>query len=201
MKNPRLLFWLGIIVIVLPLLGIPQTWKHLVLFIVGLTLVAMSLVTRSRAQDAAADEVAFAKNEEELMDAFHTVDAHTRMASQGGGYTSQYDGPSVISEDVSHTQVTNQYDVLEDEPTIQLVYADDSLDEREVEDVQTTSSATDIYGFSGTVVEDVVPPKKPRKKRVSKKATIQNEMENPVLVSGDVADIIDDIEETFDGRN
>jgi hypothetical protein len=200
MKNPRLIFWLGIIAIVLPLLGIPETWKHLILFIVGLTLIAMSLVGRNQGAESVVSEKVFADNESELMREFEDV---ARRTSEEQGYTSKYAGPAVVSEDVSHTRMTNQYDLGEDEPSVQLVYADDSFDASDVRRTQDarTAAATDIYGFSDTVVQDIVPPKKPRKKRVSKKATVQNEMENPVLVSSDVEDIINDIEETFDARN
>ncbi len=42
----RLLLWMGIIIIVLPFIGVPSLWKEIILFLVGLILVAQSLFIR-----------------------------------------------------------------------------------------------------------------------------------------------------------
>ncbi|MBP7846151.1 MAG: hypothetical protein KA007_01805 [Candidatus Pacebacteria bacterium] len=39
----KLLLWIGILVIVLPFIGVPVFWKEIILFLVGIVLVAQSL--------------------------------------------------------------------------------------------------------------------------------------------------------------
>jgi len=42
----RLLFWLGIIMLFLPFLGIPNTWKTILAVVVGIMLIALSISMR-----------------------------------------------------------------------------------------------------------------------------------------------------------
>lgn len=42
----RLLLWMGIIIIILPFIGVPSSWKEIILFLVGIILVAQSLFIR-----------------------------------------------------------------------------------------------------------------------------------------------------------
>lgn len=60
MVNDTLLRWVGVLLIVLPFLGIPQLWKYLVLFTVGLLLIAVSLIARSAATRGASHTDAYA---------------------------------------------------------------------------------------------------------------------------------------------
>ncbi|MEY2641096.1 MAG: hypothetical protein RL150_489 [Candidatus Parcubacteria bacterium] len=46
MLNYKMSLWIGVLITLLPFLGIPQSWKHLVLFTIGLLLVAAALVAR-----------------------------------------------------------------------------------------------------------------------------------------------------------
>ncbi len=39
----KLLLWIGILVIVLPFIGVPVFWKEIVLFFIGIILVSQSL--------------------------------------------------------------------------------------------------------------------------------------------------------------
>lgn len=42
----RLLLWIGIIIIFVPFIGVPSAWKEIILFLVGIILVAQSLFVR-----------------------------------------------------------------------------------------------------------------------------------------------------------
>jgi hypothetical protein len=42
----KLLLWIGILIIVLPFIGVPSFWKEIILFLVGIVLVAQSLFVR-----------------------------------------------------------------------------------------------------------------------------------------------------------
>lgn len=42
----RLLLWLGILIIVLPFVGVPSLWKEIILFLIGIILVGQSLFVR-----------------------------------------------------------------------------------------------------------------------------------------------------------
>lgn len=42
----KLLLWIGIVVVILPFLGIPSAWKEIILFLSGMILVAQSLFVR-----------------------------------------------------------------------------------------------------------------------------------------------------------
>lgn len=42
----RLLMWIGVIIIVLPFIGVPSLWKEIILFLIGIILIAQSLFIR-----------------------------------------------------------------------------------------------------------------------------------------------------------
>lgn len=42
----KLLLWIGVVVIILPFLGVPSSWKEIILFLAGMILVAQSLFAR-----------------------------------------------------------------------------------------------------------------------------------------------------------
>lgn len=44
----RLLFWLGVVMLFLPFLGIPNTWKMLLAVSVGVLLIVMALLLRKK---------------------------------------------------------------------------------------------------------------------------------------------------------
>lgn len=52
MTNHRLFLWIGGALIVLPFLGIPESWKHLIMFMIALALIAIALIIRSSEQTA-----------------------------------------------------------------------------------------------------------------------------------------------------
>lgn len=64
--NHKLFLWLGIILLIIPFLGIPQSWKDFVLFVVGLILVAIGLSHRNQEKlekKGAGDEEIFVEND------------------------------------------------------------------------------------------------------------------------------------------
>lgn len=44
----KLLLWIGIIILLVPFLGVPIFWKEIVLFLLGLTLIIQSLIIKSQ---------------------------------------------------------------------------------------------------------------------------------------------------------
>jgi heme O synthase-like polyprenyltransferase len=44
----RLLFWLGIVMLFLPFLGIPNTWKMILAMLIGIGLIALALSLRKQ---------------------------------------------------------------------------------------------------------------------------------------------------------
>lgn len=44
----RLLFWMGIFMIFLPFLGIPNTWKMILAILIGIGLIIMAVTLRKR---------------------------------------------------------------------------------------------------------------------------------------------------------
>ena len=65
-KNYRLIIWLGLILIIVPFLGIPQSWKDFVLLLVGLILIASGLFNRNNQkmeEKGNADEKVFVESE------------------------------------------------------------------------------------------------------------------------------------------
>jgi O-antigen/teichoic acid export membrane protein len=44
----RLLFWLGIVMLFLPFFGIPDTWKTIIAVLIGIGLIAVSVLLRQR---------------------------------------------------------------------------------------------------------------------------------------------------------
>ncbi|MFA7193523.1 MAG: hypothetical protein WC087_01235 [Candidatus Paceibacterota bacterium] len=42
----KMLMWIGILIIVLPFIGIPSLWKEIILFLVGMIFVAQSIFMR-----------------------------------------------------------------------------------------------------------------------------------------------------------
>jgi hypothetical protein len=44
----KLLLWIGILIIVLPFLGVPIFWKEIILFLIGMILITRALVIKNR---------------------------------------------------------------------------------------------------------------------------------------------------------
>jgi hypothetical protein len=44
----RLLFWLGIVMLFLPFLGIPNTWKMILAMLIGIGLIIIALLLRKK---------------------------------------------------------------------------------------------------------------------------------------------------------
>ncbi|HTH92991.1 MAG TPA: hypothetical protein VL576_00735 [Candidatus Paceibacterota bacterium] len=44
----RILFWLGVLMLFLPFLGIPNTWKTIIAVIIGIALIALSILLRRK---------------------------------------------------------------------------------------------------------------------------------------------------------
>lgn len=42
----KMLMWIGILIIVLPFIGIPSLWKEIILFLVGMIFIAQSILMR-----------------------------------------------------------------------------------------------------------------------------------------------------------
>ena len=55
-SNYKLFLWLGIILLLIPFLGIPQSWKDFILFVVGLILVAIGVFQRNHEKMGDRDE-------------------------------------------------------------------------------------------------------------------------------------------------
>ena len=60
----KLLLWIGILVIVLPFIGVPVFWKEIVLFFIGIILVSQSLFIQHKKKMFldAKDEEVFVEN-------------------------------------------------------------------------------------------------------------------------------------------
>jgi len=167
MQNHRLFLSIGILLLVLPFLGIPQTWKHLILFVLGLAFIAVALIARTQDdEEQVLHERVFVEN-----------DFDNQLSHEDSSEEIEEIAELTIEEPLDPTYL--------DEPRRDQVVEEEELHEQEVlEEI--------------VVAEEIVPAKKPRKKRISKKPTVKDEMENPVLVSADITDIIEDIDESFD---
>lgn len=55
-SNYKLLMWLGIILVLIPFMGIPQSWKDFALFVVGLILFSIGLYQRNHEKLEKVDE-------------------------------------------------------------------------------------------------------------------------------------------------
>jgi len=167
MQNHRLFLSIGILLLILPFLGIPQTWKHFILFVLGLAFIAVALIARNQDDEG------------------HTLHERVFVENNFDDQVSNEDTDDVVEEVVEFTIEEPLDPTYLDEPRGDQIVEEEELHEQEeVEEI--------------LVAEEIVPVKKPRKKRVSKKPTVKDEMEEPVLVSADIAGIIEDIDESFD---
>lgn len=153
MTNHRLFLWIGGALIILPFLGIPESWKHLIIFIIALALIAIALIIRSSEQEQRSHshepvfEEASGNHEHAYVSAHEHVDAADAPA---GAYANEQRAD----------------DVYADEP----MYETRVFEETVSYDASETADSAQ-YVAGAVVVEDVIAPKpkKPRKKRVTKK--------------------------------
>jgi hypothetical protein len=59
MTNYKMPLWIGVLIILLPFLGIPQSWKNLLFFTVGLLLIAIALMIRGEQRDVPAEAASY----------------------------------------------------------------------------------------------------------------------------------------------
>lgn len=143
MTNHRLFLWIGGALIILPFLGIPESWKHLIIFIIALALIAIALIIRSAEQE-------------------QRPQSHEPVFEEASGDHKQAYADTSDHIDVADAPVGG--------------YADEPMYEAHVFEETVSYDTSEIadsaqYGAGAVVVEDVIAPKpkKPRKKRVTKK--------------------------------
>lgn len=174
MKNHKLFLWIGIILFVLPFLGIRQSLKNILLFIAGAMLIGTALVIR------------------------HQV----RVALRG-------ESERVFMENTNVSEgvfVPEESTVTEDEPAYEetsdhLIHDDSTVSHSSESDFSEAVAQIEHPQYALDTNEEVLPPvKKPRKKRTTKKPTVQSEMDEPVVMSEEVAQIVEDIDYTLDAN-
>lgn len=180
MKNHKIFLWLGIIIFAMPFLGIRQSYKNSILFIAGLTLITIAIIVRNqvRAVQYESSERVFVENESIAQAApFEDVSVENDLD----------ESPVVAyTDDTSITSEQTPADMLYEE-IARMAERDDVHDADE-----------DVARAIQAVEEKLEPITKPRKKRTTKKPTIREEMDEPVIITDDVASIIEDIDQTFD---
>lgn len=173
MKKYKVLLWVGGIVFLIPFFGLRQSVKNSLLFIAGAIVIGVALTIRYQLRSAhhESSERVFVEN---TITTPHTPEPEITETE-----------PSYMSVPVTEEPMTEFFDTPEP-----VVVADDV--ESIIETVDEIPVAMEEY-----VAE---PVKKVRKKRAPKKTTIQAEMEEPMVMSEDVAQIMSDIDETLDAN-
>jgi hypothetical protein len=185
MQNHKLFLWIGIILFVLPFLGIRQSLKNILLFIAGAVLIGIALMIRHQVRAALRGS-----SERVFMENLSVPESAPVLVSE--------QIPDAITEDESYEEMPmrHTFDSV-DEST----HATSALYEEIANNVEqsgdTFDADEDVTQARAAVEEKVEPTKKLRKKRITKKPTIQAEMDEPVVVSEEIAQMIDEIDQTL----